>query len=370
MPPRRLDKRLGIGMGRHSSSSTAYRRIVGLDTLRFIAALWVALFHGARVPMASIVGKADPVAMVLVGANNEAFNGAAAVMVFFVISGCCIHYPFVANGRLDVLRYLTRRLIRIGVPLAVLLYASATIGGAIEDGANAVLWSVYCEIIYYLVYPLILLAERRVALYWLVGAAWIVSYAVVVTHWSVLYHGFLGVGLSTVVGLPCWLLGCLLAEKIGRREADSTSSIWWWRLAALGLSVILQIPVSHGPVRIGYPASHGLFAIFAYFWIEREISHFATNGCSRMLEWLGRWSYSTYLVHNIVIAAFIELGTSAHPVLLWAPQLAAIGLASYLFYLIVERPSHWLAYRVGDLVTPGLVLRSGIGVVGIVGPQR
>ena len=43
-----------------------------------------------------------------------------------------------------------------------------------------------------------------------------------------------GLGLNWVLGLPCWLLGCELAERSAPGLPAGPTSIWRWRIAVWG----------------------------------------------------------------------------------------------------------------------------------------
>jgi peptidoglycan/LPS O-acetylase OafA/YrhL len=111
--------------------------------------------------------------------------------------------------------------------------------------------------------------------------------------------------------------------------------------------------VTHGPVLIGYPESHWIVALYAFFWIERELAWRRRRPAPRTTEALGRASYSLYLVHTPVIAVFGfadapsdrfgALGWTA----LWLAQSAAIILTTFTFYRLCEAPFHRLARRLG-----------------------
>jgi peptidoglycan/LPS O-acetylase OafA/YrhL len=65
------------------------------------------------------------------------------------------------------------------------------------------------------------------------------------------------------------------------------------------------------------------------------------------LVWLGRWSYSLYLVHPIALIVMRRYSPHLFETRLgWVFGFGAVLLFSYLFYLAVEKPSHALARRV------------------------
>jgi peptidoglycan/LPS O-acetylase OafA/YrhL len=72
------------------------RRVNGLDSIRFLCALVVMLYH-LRLMDDVLHGQAHTgLTRAAMGIFN-AFNGPAAVIVFFLISGFCIHYPYKAD---------------------------------------------------------------------------------------------------------------------------------------------------------------------------------------------------------------------------------------------------------------------------------
>src|SRR5580704_16524197 len=73
-------------------------RIMPISSMRFVLALWVVIGHRG-IPILK-EQQHDKVLWILRSFLNNAFNGPAAVIVFFVISGFCIHYP--NRRKLDV----------------------------------------------------------------------------------------------------------------------------------------------------------------------------------------------------------------------------------------------------------------------------
>ncbi|WP_394793241.1 acyltransferase family protein [Armatimonas sp.] len=70
------------------NTSTKVARLYGLDSLRFILALWVVFFH---IGISPIFPKTK-IPHILTTTYYLAFNGQAAVIIFFIISGLCIHF--------------------------------------------------------------------------------------------------------------------------------------------------------------------------------------------------------------------------------------------------------------------------------------
>lgn len=320
-------------------------RFAGLDSIRGLAAVWVAIAHGASFPAReTLVWLGLSQSLLPNSLNSFPFNSTAAVTVFFVVSGFCIHRPYVDGRCLQLLPYLTRRLIRVGVPMVTVLIFVSFVGGIIEGKSDAVLWTVYCELIYYGLYPFILLAARRIGMMSVLGISIALSLVVIAFNFSITHPGFIPGGLSWVVCLPFWLTGCVLAEKFNLGSGNRPAfSIWLWRGGTWGLSVLALWGVFHSPIRIGYPTSMLVFAVLAAMWLERELARYAIKKPVWILEHLGSVSYSIYLVHMIVLGAFASVDWSGLFMVEWLAKVAAILGLSMLFYVLVERPSHNLA---------------------------
>ena len=321
-------------------------RMAGLDSLRFVCALWVVMHHGARPEVAAWLGLSH----VAVVWNAIAFDGVAAVIVFFVISGLCIHYPYARFEPCYLPSYFAQRYIRIGVPLVVVRafmdLSGGLVGEEIATASRMVMWSLACELIYYALYPALLVGFRKIGLAPIIAVAFVLSYLLIISHWHDMLYWDYSRKVVWLAALPAWLLGCAIAQIVASGQLpDLPGPIWGWRVAAVLLSIPPKALVypSISPVLIGNPATLGVFAIFVFFWLMKEIATFESYPPPALLEWGGRWSYSVYLVHNIVIAAFAHVSWMINPAARWGLLLAAILAVSYCFYCSVERPAHILA---------------------------
>ena len=321
--------------------------IGGLDSIRFIAALIVLLMHFDVARRLGWIWPQGSIGWALRSAVNNSLNGQAAVIVFFVISGFCIHYPRVEGRKLDVLEFYASRYIRIMPPMIVAASIWVMMGSEFESLTISILWSLYAELAYYTIYPLILHWRRVWGWSWLFGISAIAAATVILSQPVVAQYQDHGVVLTCVLGLPCWLLGCILAEQVRKRRANtllsSARSIWAWRFLIWVLSVAASALQFHSP--IGAPITLNIFAVAVFFWLDREIVWARAHGAVPVLEWAGLWSYSIYLMHMPIAAAILILcrlaGTSislANPLI-----VLAVLAGCYLFYRLVEDPSHRLA---------------------------
>ncbi|MBC8135684.1 MAG: acyltransferase [Fibrella sp.] len=333
-------------------------RVHGLDTIRFVCALWVFLGHtGGPFP------NPDNIVEKLVRSFfMGAINAPAAVIIFFLISGFCIHYPFRANRPIELTSFYSRRLIRILLPVFAMLLLSYPIGYRIPEGGiqNTVLWSIFAEITYYIIYPVVLLPlRRRVGWRPIVIASFLIGFVLASTKPEAINYIDLGLAWTWLLGLPCWLLGCVLAERSDSLTAETRQriSIWLWRLSVLVVSAVTSLMLWHPlfGLRVGFPWTLNLFGIYAYFWLSQEIIHFRKHKPNALLEAGGIWSYSLYLMHVPAIIffkslTFLHRGLSSE--LLWLLEVILTLVVSYVFFKIAEQPSQALASFVGKKLSP------------------
>ncbi len=329
------------------TASFANTRINGLDSIRFILACWVAIGHIGLFPLLEGIDTASRLGWFLKGLYGASVNGPAAVIVFFVISGFCIHFPY-RNGDFPRLgRYYPRRYFRILAPLGAAISFYALLRVDMPLLGQSILWSIVCEEIYYLIYPGLLLVRRTMGWRWLLATAFMLSVLVAWSNPTAGNYPSYGWRFNWLLGLPCWLLGCILAEKSDSLQTPvSRGTIWKWRLGVWMASCVSLGLRFHASV--GFPHTLNWFAVLAYFWLEREIAYYRTAQPLPQLQWGGQWSYSLYLMHvcaNVIFVrlAFPNLGFTVT----WLMRFGWVLAVSYIFYLIVERPSHSFARWLG-----------------------
>jgi peptidoglycan/LPS O-acetylase OafA/YrhL len=333
---------------------SASLRISGLDSIRFVAAAWVVVSHLGLLPLFA-VKPAEPAMAAASAFYGILVSGPAAVVVFFVVSGFCIHFPYASGQPFSVSEFILRRYIRIGVPLAAVVLLAPLAGLPLELLNRMAIWSLFSELIYYTAYPLIRISLARASWRSLLAASFAIGVAVILmdplhasrsaAHVTWGDYPSFGVMGNALLGLPCWLLGVRLADwRTTLESRKANSNIWAWRAAIWALSCICLVARFHSP--IGYPWTLNLFAIAVYLWLQQEMIHYQTSKPWYWLETAGTWSYSIYLLHPLSQALF------AHGIL-WAPQLgdkakwAALMMftlgSSYAFFRMVEAPSHRMA---------------------------
>ena len=328
------------------------KRVSGLDTLRFFLALWVVFSHFGFVPFA--INKNNTVGKIVSGIYGNSFSGQAAVIVFFVISGFCIHYPYRHDKKLFLIPYFSRRHLRIWLPIAVAVLMAHPLKVKLTVLQGSILWSLLAEEIYYLIYPGLLFIRRRIGWQKILFVSYISALLVILRHPSAGNYPSYGPYLNWLLGLPCWLLGCCLAEKadgLCTSASNSDVHIWRWRFAAWSLSWFFSVLRFHSPIK--YPWTLTLFAVFAFFWLEKEILYYQKHAPWPLFESAGKGSYSIYLIHLLGPALYAYLAFPVFGVIVqWVVQLIFTLLLCYSFCLVVERPSHLLARRLAEKLSP------------------
>lgn len=321
-------------------------RVDGLDTVRAFAALSVMLAHILGPGMPDLLGMVRVVPGELVDLSKYAFTGYPAVVAFFVVSGFCIHYPYI-NRPLPISAFWAARWVRILIPALVAMALArvlSIIGFNFWDGY--ILWSLICELFYYSLYPVFILLSGRIGWSMQLFIAVGVSYSVPVILGSDEYgnaHVY-GPFLNWLVALPSWLAGCVLAERVVRgRYPGEGHNVSTFRLCvALTASGLYWLTMNSS---VGYYLTMNAFAILVVYWLGAEISSARNRGASGLLEGIGKFSFSIYLFH---IIAFALVSRILHPDWTGLQRLVAIPFIlafSYLAYRLFEKPSHAYARR-------------------------
>lgn len=337
------------------SAGPENKHVAGLDTVRFICATWVLFGHFGFLPLPDGIDRLPHVGRIARVFVGNLFSGPAAVIVFFLVSGFCIHYPY-RHGRLPAMKpFYARRYVRILIPMAVAIALGVPLELGLTNLNESILWSLLCEEIYYLLYPLVLVRLRRhMSFRPMIAVAFVLALGVALTNPRAGNYASYGAGLNWLLGLPCWLLGCELADSVSTLRAPSIGRLWTYRLGIWGLSAICSLLRFHSPLR--YPWTLNWFALAAFFWLGAEIAYQERHGSIVALERAGKWSYALYLTHLhghylflALAARFLAFGLPhLSPMLHWLFAMTFTYLLAYAFYRAVEKPAHELARRLAQ----------------------
>ena len=366
-----------------SDSAHSLSRLASLDGLRGLAAAVVLLHHALLTfpnmagPYRSSTASAWSLdwwltytPLHLIWAGNE------AVYLFFVLSGVVLTLSVLRNDTFDWLSYYPRRLIRLYGPVLaaiaigyglLLLFPRdvlTELGNWVEgrpssyplttiardallvfgsSGTVSPLWSLRWEVLFSLTLPLYaLLASTRSIPLWFKVA---------------LSVGLLALGSflanSFLFYLTIFVLGALLAGSWTRLTelASRPAPRWFWPTFFVAGVLLSGVRWELGGWGVPRSATGALtwvsvvgtviLVVCAAFWAaaRRALT-------TRPLLWLGKISFSLYLVHEpIVIAARFATQTLS-PWVGMAISLPTAILVAVIFHRVVEQPCYRLAKRI------------------------
>lgn len=311
-----------------------------LDALRGAGALSVAISHCATVmsphPLHNkafwqidLTSSTD----ILLRTAHVIFNGDAAVLLFFVLSGHVLFVSLATISRrypIELAAYGTKRLFRI-MPLLIIstlalailnnLPWRATIAYMLLLQPLGVTWTLQVEMIGSLLVFVALLAWRwrPVTLTALFALTLVISIAC--------YQNYL------LRALPAFLLGCAIGSVSAPRRP--ASRLFWTGLITL---LLADLALGKGA------ASQLLAVIGAAFAIANASAPAGRFLDGRLVQWTGRLSYSVYLLHPLGLPlasrASNALGIDPHSL----PPVVGFLLLVFLS-LAVTLPLAQLAYR-------------------------
>ncbi|MGW0826086.1 acyltransferase family protein [Streptomyces sp. NPDC002845] len=347
-------------------------RLPTLTGLRFFAAFSVFLSHVYYTfwfagDSQAVVTRAAVVA------------GSAGVAFFFLLSGFVLTWS--AGPASTARSFWRRRMVKIypnhlvtwALALLLILWTGGTVttGQAVPSvllihswlpsfdvhtSVNGVSWSLSCELVFYLCFPLLLPAIRKIPVSRLARWASLNTAAIAaVPLIAVLLitgtpkFADLGVGLHQhwfVYVFPGtrlleFTLGMLLARMVRENLLQGIKP----RHALLAGCAAAPLAV-YGPFLFSVAAALVVpFALTIVAFANRDVRARKSLLSSRFLVWLGEISFAFYLVHALVMSATEHLvgleSMTANPVakVLWATALlAASVVCSWGLYTLVERP--------------------------------
>lgn len=318
-----------------SKSSSKLPYFPTLDGLRFLCASWVVISHffPSFYPLA----------------DGFAINGYWAVAIFFVISGLCIHSPYVNGKQIHISKFYQARFTRIIPPMVIAIYIS------IEWLNNfplllGVLWSLYCEIIYYALYPLILLIFRKYShLKIILFSYYAFIIATIIRNWigPSPYETFI---LAPLFGLPLWLLGCQLAEALVNKNKqieplESATHLILLRFTVIIIGLLLGINSLFE--NVSSIMTMCLLGPVIFYWLYAELTQTNYSALLLNLTRFGKGSYSLYLTHSLAVPFTAFLGLISLSQVNWFVYAITVCVFTAIFYFLIEKPSHQLSRKLG-----------------------
>jgi peptidoglycan/LPS O-acetylase OafA/YrhL len=326
-------------------------RFKHIDAMRAVAVLLVVWMHFAEGLM-PVSGS-----QLWLGKGAEAFNfGRIGVVVFFAISGMLIPSSL-RPGPGAIKRFATRRFFRLfpafwlsvivywiilpGAPSVEQLLANLTMLPWMfgEAPLLGLYWTLETELYFYVLCAIIFCAGRLHDQRVISGIAAVMSAAFVVSSAAGLYPADLPgpyKGLLLHLAIMFWGASFRHAWASGRYGSPSfliaSVAVLCAAAAVLGYGVL-----SADPKQISNGAAYLIaLALFVAMVTVARITF-------RPFVFLGRISYSIYLLHGASLTAFLAVigaaGEAGHPLSLYMITCAALAIiVSVLSYCLVEQP--------------------------------
>ncbi len=370
--------------------STSTRHFAFLDGIRGWAAFGVVLFHLQldRLETELVHARAPQRLLDVLG------TGKLGVAVFFVLSGLVIAYSLRANleteteggAGFDVGNFVLRRFVRLTPPYhaAIVVALVFALGAALEGGHeylpggspfglarlfthliyaqellgfvnfNDVFWTLSIELQFYLAFATLVFVHDRLSRIRPHRSTLQVLYGISAALSLLWPFGLLGDESRAIWFAPLWysfMLGVLLFAR-WRRQIPA------WALAAY------MVLLTAAPLVAGREGDFAWVSVAttALLWtaIERErLGHWLAD---RPSQFLGRVSYSLYLIHTPVLGAALVVAakvlgepTVAKQILGIVIGVVASLVAAEIFYRAVERPAIMMSRRLrpGRAQPPG-----------------
>jgi peptidoglycan/LPS O-acetylase OafA/YrhL len=369
-----------------SPPESPVKRLRALDGLRGLAAL-VVVFHHSLLSFPelakpyfseSAVHPRWSFAWWMVETPLHAlWEGDAAVYVFFILSGIVLTLPALKMHNFSWTAYYPQRLLRLYLPvwaavaLAALTFLVVPRVGSVESpwlvervteitplvvfkdltlvtgngGLATPLWSLVWEVIFSLLLPLYVMTARRFPKLNILKA--VVSFAVI----------FLGstFGSGILTYLPMFFLGSIIAMSLLSKEGTFSARLPKrmernWRFTILfGVSLILVTCTWTAREFIVIPRTSGTATAIAlsgavvlvYLSLRWPLAKTLLERPT--FQWLGRISFSLYLVHEPIIVSFNYLFGAGETPLALACALPVTFVIAIGFFYGIERPSHRLS---------------------------
>jgi peptidoglycan/LPS O-acetylase OafA/YrhL len=303
--------------------------------------------------------------------------GWAALPIFFVVSGFCIHLSYCQSAQPNLKKFYVRRFFRIypAYLVALLVFATvfpesrlpftklthwAQLGAHIFQfhnffetslyAVNASYWTIAIEVQLYLLFPLLLIFARRFSYAWLLFALLLVEVSL---------HSFSAIFCYAPGHFPpAWLRASpfffIFSWAIGAGMADAFLKGKPLPFTNIHPLVWLVAGVLTSP----FPAHEFSFTLFS-LGTASVLSRCINQGrveerktfLGRLIRRTGVYSYSIYLIHGPILIVFMELIEAVYPGIRNQP-FVVFGTA--LSGWIIIYPLSALMYRWVE--TPGIAI--------------
>jgi peptidoglycan/LPS O-acetylase OafA/YrhL len=359
-----------------SAATAREKRLTSLDALRGIAAFVVLLSH------LYLILPDDQHSTFIAKLTYPLRNGTVAVFIFFVLSGYVLSLSYFRGAPLSYPRFVIRRVCRIYLPFAAAILFSLILYGIFGQPhassywfsnwpqawpdvptlaghffmlgtdpnirLDSVMWTLVHEMRISLMFPLLIMLCRdtRIAIASALALSVVSTKALAVCGQAhpVLVESFLMTWVWTAQMIPYFITGILLNKHSVRID-----SIWqrmpaFLRLAAF-IFVLMGYVIKGNYLRIWSNLSLGMVAGLTII-LAIEVPRLRKLLNEPIPQWLGRISYSLYLIHLPLMLALFPILTRHLPFYVVMLIVAGIAvLAATLMHQMIEAPAISLGHR-------------------------
>ena len=379
-----------------ANAGGASTRLTALDGLRGVAAMVVVLYHLYLVAEPVLrrqggSGVGSPLWWVSQTPLKLVTAGSEAVLVFFILSGLVVALPALKPGGFSWSGFLSGRLARLYLPVwasiaigTLLIWVIPRNNSAVGQGTwmdnsqatsiswntflaqasltrasydlNNVLWSLRWELLFSVLLPVFVAAAIFTARYWQVALVAAIALSTV---------GVLS-GIDGLRYLPVFFIGTLMAVRLDairewtrRRLLRARSTLWGVALTGVALLLLicqwlLRPVVSAGSITNTILAQLSVLGAAGLVLAAIAVAPVRTVLEVKPLQWLGRVSFSLYLIHMPLLATLTFMFGDDRWWLVALITVPLAVLAAWGFNRVIEIPSQRLARQISSSVSKRL----------------
>ncbi|WP_282942335.1 acyltransferase [Paenibacillus sp. RC67] len=356
-----------------------------LDSIRGIAALLVMFSHMYEILPGSRLSKL----LFEYGPLRLLISGGESVILFFVLSGFVLSLPFYKNKQSNYISFAVKRICRIYIPYIVaiivafgckeMFYTGRIVGltswfnifwtnpinskvvtdhmllvDSFLSNLNPVVWSLVHEMRISLVFPILMLLLVRIDWKKGVGLSILLSIISVVTFFAFNPADVTGTEFfATINYTAMFVIGALIAKyrlEIQKRFITLSKKfkvlllltgllmyLYFHPSFAIKMLIFNNISPFYRTVIDSWAVTFGAVIIIVFAMYSATFTRILKN---KGINFLGKISYSLYLVHLIVLFTCIHLLHSTLPI--WIIYIICVIVTlviSSLMYFTIEKPS-------------------------------
>ena len=297
-----------------------------------------------------------------------------SILLFFIISGFCIHFPnqgIISNPNWK--SYFLRRFFRIYPPYIIAIIFSAVISFVCSklwldstwnlerifrvvtlsqnyspnNGqflCNPSLWTIPLEIEFYLLYPLAFFIFSRLRSI----SVLLLTLSLSTVSVYLIEYGFAWISYTALFFWPVWLLGAKVAEFYNRKISIKTMSnikILLILITSLGVSLYSRYVFTEWWVQyVTWTFFYLVFFVYCVFNASKIHSMIGYK-LFNVISWIGKISFSLYLIHyplfKLIGYFHVEIfGSKPSNFLITLIYIFPVIFIAWLFFIFIENPIH------------------------------